>query len=136
MEIIKQRASALIIKDRRILLLHRLKYGEDFFVFPGGRVEEGETPEAAMIREVMEETSLTVLSCKFAFEVIIPMVGKQYLFFLCQTSNGTPRLGWPETDRQNNENIYLFEWHKLDKVKDLNLLPSACKERFCLEYSN
>jgi 8-oxo-dGTP diphosphatase len=31
---------------------------------PGGKIEEGETPEAAAIREVMEETGLTVFQVK------------------------------------------------------------------------
>jgi 8-oxo-dGTP diphosphatase len=56
------RAAALIIKEDKILLMHRKKEGREYWVFPGGSVEEGETPEEAVIREIMEELSLKAIS--------------------------------------------------------------------------
>ena len=41
---------AIIIKGDKILLMHRKKDGEEFWVYPGGHLELGETPEQAMIR--------------------------------------------------------------------------------------
>lgn len=51
-------ARALIQKGDQYVMIRSEKYGE--YKFPGGGVNEGETPREAMIREVSEETGLTV----------------------------------------------------------------------------
>jgi 8-oxo-dGTP diphosphatase len=51
--------------DRRILIGQRRK-GDTSplkWEFPGGKVEEGETPEAALARELREELSVTMEKC-------------------------------------------------------------------------
>ena len=49
---------AVIIQDGKILLTHELNSG--WWLIPGGGIEEGETPEDCVIREVEEETGLIV----------------------------------------------------------------------------
>lgn len=54
-------AGGLVIKDNKVLLV-KITYGEnkDYWMLPGGFVEEGETFENAAIREVKEETGINV----------------------------------------------------------------------------
>ncbi len=52
---------ALLVKDGQILAVSR-RNDHTKFGMPGGKVDPGETPEAALIREVQEETGLTVTS--------------------------------------------------------------------------
>ena len=52
-------ARAILIRDGRIAMVHSLKY--DYYKFPGGGIEAGETPEQAVIRETLEEAGLTVI---------------------------------------------------------------------------
>ena len=63
-------ACALIDADGRVLLAKRPQ-GRPFaglWEFPGGKVERGETPEAALVRELAEELAIRVLpSCLAPF---------------------------------------------------------------------
>lgn len=43
-------------EDRRLLLVHHRKLG--FWLPPGGHIEPDETPQAAVLREVLEETGV------------------------------------------------------------------------------
>ena len=49
--------AAVIEKDGKILIAKRKKGGrlEDKWEFPGGKIEEGETPEDCLRRELLEE---------------------------------------------------------------------------------
>ncbi len=52
-------ARGIIIRDGRVAMVHSLKF--DYYKFPGGGIEPGESAVEAMIREVAEESGLTVL---------------------------------------------------------------------------
>jgi len=58
-----------IEKDDKYLMLHRIKkendLNKDKWVGVGGKFEPGETPEECLLREVKEETGLTLISYKF-----------------------------------------------------------------------
>jgi 8-oxo-dGTP diphosphatase len=63
-------AVALIDPDGRVLLAERPegKHLAGFWEFPGGKVHDGETPEAALIRELGEELGIDVeASCLAPF---------------------------------------------------------------------
>jgi len=90
-------AAALIDADGRVLLARRPP-GRDFaglWEFPGGKIEAGETPEQALIREIHEELGInTKDSClaplSFAshgyehFHLIL-------LLYVCRRWQGQPR---------------------------------------------
>ena len=55
-------AVALIGRDGRVLLQQRREGGQhgSLWEFPGGKIEAGESPEAAAVRELAEELSITI----------------------------------------------------------------------------
>jgi 8-oxo-dGTP pyrophosphatase MutT (NUDIX family) len=60
---------AAIISDGKILSVSRKTDSLDLG-FPGGKVEIGESDEEALVREVFEETGISVNSCRFVDERI------------------------------------------------------------------
>ena len=90
-------AVALIDVDGRILLAQRPpgKKMAGLWEFPGGKVQSGETPEAALVRDLREELDIdTRRSClaplTFAshayddFHLVMPL-------YLCRVWQGTPK---------------------------------------------
>mgnify|MGYP003413570133 CR=1 FL=1 len=53
---VKHVVAAIILKDGKVFATRR-GYGEwkDWWEFPGGKIEAGETPQAALVREIREE---------------------------------------------------------------------------------
>lgn len=58
--------AAIIIRDHRILATMR-GYGnyKGYWEFPGGKIEAGETKEAALIREISEELDVSIIIEEF-----------------------------------------------------------------------
>ena len=52
---IRNRGAAIIVQKGKIALIKRIREDETYYVFPGGGIEEGETPEEATRREIFEE---------------------------------------------------------------------------------
>lgn len=89
-------AAALVDRDGRVLLQQRPSGGAmpDLWEFPGGKVEPGETPEAALIRELAEELGIDVdHSCLAPACFASEALGDRHLLLLlyvCRKWNGTP----------------------------------------------
>ena len=61
----RQRATAIVVRDGRILVV-RDKF-RPAFMLPGGGIDEGESPEDAVARELKEETTLTATAVQYLF---------------------------------------------------------------------
>ncbi|NML10102.1 (deoxy)nucleoside triphosphate pyrophosphohydrolase [Sphingobium sp. AR-3-1] len=89
-------AVALIDADGRVLLQQRPpgKAMADLWEFPGGKVEPGETPEAALVRELEEELGIeTHSSCLAPATFASEAMGEKHLLLLlyvCRKWKGVP----------------------------------------------
>lgn len=91
-------AAALIDADGRVLLQQRPegKPMAGLWEFPGGKVEPGETPEEALIRELREELGIeTHKSCLAPVTFASEPLGDRdllLLLYVCRKWSGIPRL--------------------------------------------
>jgi len=113
---------AIIIKERQLLVMHRNKFGKEYETLPGGNIAMGESPEAALVREISEETSLVFSNPKLVFiERVGQPWGDQYIF-KCEYVHGEPKLGVNTEEALINKlghNLYQPQW------LDIDTLPSV-----------
>ena len=81
------RAGIILLQGEKVALIERHRAGAHYFTFPGGHVDEGETPEQAAIRETEEELGLQVtlkqLIARFGWQ------GKWQYYYLAEISGGS-----------------------------------------------
>ncbi|MBQ6331674.1 MAG: (deoxy)nucleoside triphosphate pyrophosphohydrolase [Clostridia bacterium] len=110
-------AAAIIRREGRILATQR-GYGayKDYWEFPGGKIEPGETPEEALIREIREELAVPVLPERFLMtaEYDYPEFHLSMDCFLCSIAAGEPALLEHESAR----------WLMKEQLADVNWLPA------------
>ncbi len=76
-------AVAVIIRDGKVLVARRAadKSFAGRWEFPGGKIEKGETPEQAAVREMMEELNCRIIPKKLLLNVISRSPEKIYSIF-------------------------------------------------------
>jgi ADP-ribose pyrophosphatase YjhB (NUDIX family) len=79
-------ARAIIIEGDKILVMYRNKYGSEYFTLVGGRVNDGETIEQALVRELKEETGLEVTKSRLVFVEEHPKPYSEQYIFLCEVA--------------------------------------------------
>lgn len=132
----KDRAVAIIIRNNKLLLIHRQKPGRDYHVLPGGHLKPGETPEEACVREAKEETNLTItLKEKLC---TIYNHGRLEHYFLAGKKQGEIMLGGPELKRYSPDDRYDLEWVELGRLQHINLKPTLIRQTCidCLMQNN
>lgn len=124
--------SAVIIISReaggaKILLMHRNKFGEEYFSIPGGTIEPGESPEQTVVREIKEETNLDIVLDKLLWEIEDEYHHGYY--FLAKNFSGKIKLGGPEIEREKTGNLYELKWVEIKDLKNILLYPKSIKEK-------
>jgi 8-oxo-dGTP diphosphatase len=104
MDISRAVAVAVIVQHDSVLLVRRrADDGAPPWTLPGGKLEPGESPEAAAVREALEETGLTVEAARLLGERVHPATGKHLIYVACQVITGTVRVA-------DAEELNAVEW--------------------------
>ena len=110
--------AAVIRKDDKIFATQR-GYGEfkDGWEFPGGKIEEGETPEQALTREIKEELNTEIQVGKLidTIEYDYPKFHLSMDCFWCEIMQGGLELKEHEAARWlSKEELYSVDWLPAD----------------------
>lgn len=119
--------AAIIIKDNKIFATQR-GYGEfkDGWEFPGGKVEQGEAPENAIVREIKEELD-TVVEVKEYFDTVeydYPNFHLSMKCYICTVVSGKLELleheaaKWLDKDSLDSVAWLAADLGLVDKLKD------------------
>ena len=109
---------AIILKDKKVLIMRRAP-GENFagyWELPGGKIEEVETPEDCLIRELKEELFVEIKVKQFFCESIYEYTqgNIQLLTYIVEITKGNIHLSVHDK----------FEWASKENLLDFELLPA------------
>ena len=132
------RVAGIIFMNNGIALMHRKdvikrKDYQEYYTFPGGGLEEGETPEEGTIREIKEEFGISVRIVKKLYEMQSERFNQLEIFYLCEYISG--EFGTGEGPEFSNDPKYIDSGKYLPEIidkKEINnllLLPSEIKEK-------
>lgn len=102
----------LIHQGDRLLLQNRRKKDWDGWTLPGGHIEKGESIVDAVVREMQEETGLTIHSPKLCGIKQFPIENGRYLVFLFRTESFSGEV------RSSDEGE--MRWISRSELSDLN----------------
>ena len=133
------RVAGIIFINGGVALMHRTevkkrKDYQEYYTFPGGGLEEGETPEEGTIREIKEEFGIDVKVIKRLYEMNSEKFNQKEIFYLCEYVSGKFGTGngpeFSNDPKYIDSGKYLPEIIKKDEIKNLLLLPTEIKEKF------
>ncbi len=119
----KELAAALIIKDKRLLLVHNKKYGTLRIEPPGGKKHHDETWPEAVKREVEEELGVKVRPGRLfgVYDTSSPEGEFSVRMYFCDIISGEPRV-------VEHDKVPGFGWYSFDEVRGLvGLVPNMVK---------
>jgi|GEM_PF-1556200 len=110
----------ILTKSYHVLLLRRP--GETKWDMPGGGVDAGETIAAAYTREVIEETGLSVRSCKPIYTFLRDVPGKdiKLIQYVLTRSDEIHNKSPIKLSHEHEE----FRFFTLDEISALEMVPS------------
>lgn len=121
------RPATIVIKDEKVLLVSSKYKDEEFYLFPGGGMEFGETIEEAAVRETFEETGVKV-KIKDLFHVNEYIYSEDWnkrsvsMFFIADVVE----ILEPTTD--DEEKIKEVKWIKLSELDNYDIKPKRIVE--------
>ena len=113
------RYQGLILQDGCLLVIRHQEHatGHGYWVIPGGGIEDGESEEECVIREMKEETNLDVEIDQLLWDEPAPAEGvyKWRKSYLCRPVGGEAAPGYePEVEAAENYAIIEVRWIDLN----------------------
>jgi len=130
------RVRAIIEVNDSVLLIHRHKQGKEYWVFPGGGIEDADEDErTALIRECKEELGIDISVDSFYAEIEPDGQGEPHqLFYRCSIVGGTLGTGTgPEFSRNpETSGTYEIEWMNRRSFREKTVYPLKIRDRLAV----
>jgi ADP-ribose pyrophosphatase YjhB (NUDIX family) len=127
----KKAVRAIVVHDNHLLVMHRDKFGQQYYTLVGGGVGAGEVDEQALEREVREEAQLEVANPRLVFvEEAGRPYGEQHIYY-CEYAGGDIALSPDSIEAQINpvgQNVYTPMWLPLAELPDAKFLSETLKQ--------
>lgn len=139
-ETIELTVLCLVHRGRELLLQNRVKSDWQGYAIPGGHVEPGESIVDAVIREMQEETGLTVLHPRLCGVKQFPIENGRYLVLLFETEEFTGTLSsshegqmeWVPREKLSHYPAV----EDLEELLDVMLQPDLTEFQYIVEDGN
>ena len=125
----KSARAIIITKDYKLLLMKRTKPDAAYYVTIGGGIEDGETSEQAILRELKEESGSIVDKPFFAFHYDDIERQNSVDFFICREVDRIKPTGTEWTKWNTPDNQYELVEISIDQLKDISFKPETIKDR-------
>ncbi len=125
---------AIIYFEDKIVSMYREKADRIYYTFPGGGLDQGETEQQGVVREVLEEFGLNVEPIKKVYIYENPRSIEH--FYICKVVGGEFGTGQGEEYQPDrNKGIYKPMLIKISDIPSLPLMPPEVAEQFVLDYN-
>lgn len=141
----RTRVAGIIFINGGVALMHRVgvlkrKAIQEYYTFPGGGLESGETLEEGTIREIKEELGIEVRVVKKLYELESEKFNQKEYFFLCEYISGKFGTGegpeFSNDPKYKDSGKYLPEIIRKEDIKNILLLPPEIKDKFVNDLEN
>lgn len=135
----KVRVAGIIPMNGGFALMHRKdvikrKDYQEYYAFPGGGLEDGETLEEGVKREIEEEFGINVRVMKKLYEMRSDRFDRMEYFFLCEYVDGVFGTGtgpeFSNDPKYIDSGKYLPEIVKKEDIEKILLLPIEIRDKF------
>ena len=114
----RSRSVAVVVRDDKILMERVFYFGHEFYTLPGGGIEEGETPEQAVLRELKEECGLDGTILRSLAVQYKSGGGAEYSFEVSVPGDQEAITGYDPEESVDNPPLKEVLWMKLDEINE------------------